>query len=209
MGLFGSSKTEVQETALSKKQKEILDSRENFYQQFTQPELKDFFNQTKEFGLDNNYYNFTTSEFAESQVSGIRDAFSSQRDQLSNSLAQRGMAGSGIEAQSLAMLGAAEGKAVGNTVNQARLQSILNANQNVDRRNQNALSTQNVKQGGISSLLNMAPRPTTAAPVFQKKTGGGGLGGFGALLGGIGGLATGGADMGLFSKVGNAATGGN
>jgi len=172
----GGGKKEI--TPLSKQQLDILKDREAFYQNLTVPEMKEYFQDSKNFQLNNNYSTFTGTELAQGNVQNMNNAFNSQREQMQNSFAQRGLEGSGVEASGLSQLGAAQAQAVGNTVNQARLQSIIQRNQIIGQKNNNAMQVQGVRDRGLSTLLSQAPQPTRAmqegmitVPEKKKNTG--------------------------------------
>ena len=188
------------ESPLSKEQLNILQSREQFFQSFIQPELVNFFEESRDFRLEGEFQAPNAVLLAAQQAGTQADAFAAQRGQLQQSLARRGLEGSGVEGGSLALLGAAEAQARGQTVNQAQLQAIFASNQALSQQQQATLQEQGVRAGGLGALLSQAPRPTTAAPTsFQQATQG--SGGAGAILGG----AAGGFLGGFAGPLGSAA----
>ena len=157
---MGDNQSDAKESSLSKQQTEIVRSREAFYQATTQPELVDFFRETKEIELNKNFLAPSATELAMSNAGAINDAFDAQGDQLSKSLAQRGLEGSGVEGASLAMMGSAKAQALAGNVNQSKLQAMLQSNNVIGQQNQVITQQQNVRQSGINSLLSQAPQST-------------------------------------------------
>lgn len=189
MGKSKAPKTEVIETPLSREQLKILRSREQFFQDFSQPALESFFEQTQQIELGRDFEAPTFTDLFRGQAAQIGDAANLQREQLSIGLAQRGLEGSGIEVSSLAQLEAGRRESLRGAAGQALVQEAQAQDQRVMNLNQAALAEQQMQGSALGQLLSIAPRPTTAAPqqVVQKTSGGGGLGG--ALGGAIGGLA--------------------
>lgn len=182
--------TEVVETPLSREQLGILRSREQFFQDFSQPALENFFEQTQQIELGRDFEAPTFTDLFRGQAAQIGDVANLQREQLSIGLAQRGLEGSGIEASSLAQLEAGRRESLRGAAGQAMIQEAQGQDQRILNLNQAALSEQQMQGGALGQLLSIAPRPTTAAPqqVVQKTSGGGG--GFGGAIGGaLGGLA--------------------
>lgn len=190
------TKTEVIETEMSKEQVKILKEREQFYQNFTKPSLRDYYNATQNFSLNDN---FATLDDLTNQLDGI---FSDdpEQSQLSRDLFRRGFSGDDIAAAGQAedRRGAVGREAAGS---QARLAAIQQGNQNIMARNQNTLAEQNVRQSGIDSLLSQAPQATRAGtPILtaQRETDGGNawMGALGGALGAGAGSLFGGSDSG-------------
>jgi BRCT domain type II-containing protein len=165
MGGSEAPENEVQETELSRKQAEIVRSREAFFQEFTLPEIKEHIESVKNTDLRDDFRTESNMPMVANQVSDIRDNFSQQRKNLSNSLAKRGLEGSGVEAYSLGTLGAVEAETVANTVSQGQLQDLLRKDQYIDLKNQTVLNQDQLQRSSINSLLKLAPKPTTAAPM--------------------------------------------
>lgn len=164
MGSEKASKTEVVETPLSQEQLKILKSREAFYQSFTLPELKSYYQDTRNFNLND--------ELLQSDPSVMQGnvglAFKSQGSQLKKLLSQR----NGDAQGALNQLDTSKGIAEGRTYNSALLESIMQHNNIVNQQNQNTLSEAQVKQGGIGMLLSQAPQPTReGTPIISQKAG--------------------------------------
>jgi len=189
MGKSKAPKAESIETPLSREQLKILRSREQFFQDFSQPALENFFEQTRQLELGREFEAPTFTDLFRGQASQIGDTANLQREQLAIGLAQRGLEGSGIEASSLAQLEAGRRESLRAAAGQALIQEDLAQDERLQNLNQAALAEQQIQSGALNQLLSIAPRPTTAAPtqVVQKTSGGGGFGG--AIGGALGGLA--------------------
>jgi len=189
MGKDSAPKSEAIETPLSREQLGILRSRETFFQDFSQPALENFFEQSKQLELGRDFEAPTFTDLFRGQATQIGDQANLQREQLSIGLAQRGLEGSGVEASSLAQLEAGRRESLRGAAGQAMIQEAQGRDQNLQNLNQAALSEQQIQGGALSQLLSIAPRPTTAAPQQVVQTGGGGGGLGGAIGGAIGGIA--------------------
>lgn len=168
MGKEKPAKNEVVETKMSKEQLQILKSREAFYQDFTLPELKSYYKDTKQFNLND--------EYLKTDPNAVRGnmtmAFNSQGSQLSKLLQQRGMNPEGATNQLKTSQGMAEGRAYNN----ALLESIMQYNNIANQQNQNTLQEAQVKQGGINMLLSQAPQPTREGQeIITQKAGSKGM----------------------------------
>jgi hypothetical protein len=211
----GGGKTEIERSPLEKKQKEILDSREAFYQSTIQPELLEFFEATKNFELNKDFEAPSASQLASQQVNTLNQSYGQAGEQLQRSLAQRGLSGSGVEAGSLALLGGAQAEAVGGAVNQAQLQSMMQRNQVISQQNALEMQEQNVYGSGFNALAQQGPRPTgSIGTSYTQQSGGGmnpwlgaGLGLAGSALGGPMGGMIGTGIAGMFSGGGGAGAG--
>lgn len=201
MGGSEAPENEVQETALSRKQAEIVKSRESFFQEFTLPEVKEHIDRVKNTELRDDYKTQSVMPILANQVSDIRDQFKAQQNNLSNNLAKRGLEGSGVEALSLSTLGSAEAQAVGSTVNNGMLQQLLNKNQLIDMKNQSALNQNQMQKSSIQSLMQLAPRPTTAAPQQMMQSPGDSSPWGSILSGGVQGASIGGQSGGPWGAV--------
>jgi len=153
---------EMVETELSREQLKILNSREEFYQNTTRPEMKEYFQKTKEFEMDSNFFSINPDDAG--SVTGR--VFDNQQGMLAQSLSQRGTDPNSVNEQ----FGAQRNLAQAGSTNQALVQSILQKNTNIQQTNENQLNEAGVKQGGINMLLSQSPQSTQAAPVFFRKT---------------------------------------
>lgn len=185
MGKSSEPDNEFQETALSKEQFKILRSRERFFKKFTQPALEQYFNEAQEFDLSDDFRKTSVSDLLRAPAAQIGDQFTFQREQMQSGLAQRGLAGSGIEASALAQLGAQKQSQLRQAASQAIQGAAASRDASIEFANQNLLSEQGVRSSALGQLLSIAPQPTTAAPTATVQTGGGG-GGWGAVGGAIG-----------------------
>ena len=197
MGKEKKSKTEVVESQLSEKQASILRDREKFYQKFTQPALKDYYNATRSFELRDD---FTSLDDLSDQLDSI---FSDDPEQqmLGQALFTQGFDLATQEAARAKMQGA-QSVAKEGTYSAANLAAMQKANQDVARQNQLRLKEQEVRESGISALLGQAPQATQAgSPVMTTTEGGGdGLGALGGAVGSmIGGMDFGGETGGIHS----------
>ena len=201
MGGSEGPSNEVQETQLSKKQAEIVKSREAFFQEFTLPEVKEHIERVKNTQLRNDYQYQSNMPLLANQVSDIRDQYKSQQNILSNNLAKRGLEGSGVEALSLSTLGSAEAETVSNTVNQSMLQNMLQRNQFIDLNNQTKLNQDQLQRNSIQSLMQLSPTPTGSAPMQMMQTPGEQSPWGATISGGIQGAAIGGQTGGPWGAV--------
>jgi len=156
--------TTQRESPLAKQQGRILGQREQIFREQQLPLLLDLISQTGGEGL--------TNLFAQRNVADINQLFQGAQTQLSQSLARRGLRGSGVEIPALAQLGAARSSALAQALNQARLQQFQSRTQ-------------------VASLLGQfTPRPTTAVPSPLETRTTTERGGSGAAIGaGLGALA--------------------
>jgi hypothetical protein len=142
----GASKTESssRESALSKQQASIVAQREAQFQRFFFPELLSELQGAGGPGR--------VSQLAESGVGDVNRSFQSGQRQLDQSFAQRGLTGSGLEAQALTSLNRARSSSLSNVMHQARMAET-------QRRGQL------LQMGGA-----LAPTPTTAAPLLTDQS---------------------------------------
>ncbi len=150
----------VQESELSKDQTKILKAREGLYQSYMLPELKEYYQETKNFNLNDKYMNL--DGFVDESTANNKMAFAGGKSQLSQLLKQRGIDPSNAVNQ----MSVQEGRSTGRVHNQALLQSIMQHNNIVQKENSNTLSEAQVKQGGISALIAQAGGTTQAAPTY-------------------------------------------
>ena len=133
------SSSSTHETPLSREQAAILKKREEQYQEIFYPELKAMLKDVRGDTL-------TTSAMA-AQTKGINQSSKSSKNVFAKAMAQRGISGSGVEAQGLAAI---EG---------AKTNSLANAFYQAQQANTNQANT--LMQLGMG----MSPKPTTAAPL--------------------------------------------
>ena len=153
---------EIQETALSREQFKILEAREKFYQETTRPEMKDYFQQTKEFQLNSDLQSLNPEDAR--AVTGR--VFDNQQSQLEQTLGERGFSQGVADEQ----FGAQRGIAEGGAFNSALMQSILQNNTNLQQINSNKVNEAGIRQGGMNMMLSQSPQATQAAPLFFHKT---------------------------------------
>lgn len=163
MGKSKAPESEVIETPLSREQLSILRDRESFYQKFAVPAMKEHYNQVMETELRNDYKTSPYQQIVSQNVGDVRQQFGVQSDRLNNSMAQRGLEGSGVEANILSQFGAAQANAVGNTVNQTQLKALLERNNIISQQNNNSLAQDQIRQSALRGLLSQAPQSTMAA----------------------------------------------
>ena len=200
MGKEKKTKTEVIETELSKEQTKILKAREQFYQDFTVPNLQEYHQATAKFELNKE---FATLGDLTDRLDGM---FSTdpQNNMLAQQLLQRGF---GEDVQQAAQTKVQElgAQAQEQAFSGARLAAMQQANQAQLQRNRATQQEQGVRQAGVSALLSQAPQATSAGtPTIvqpQQEQGGQGLGALGGALGA-------GAGM-LLSSFGGGNTGGD
>ena len=183
----GGGEAEVQESALSKKQAEIVKDREAFYQKTTKPALLDFYADAQNFKLNNDLNDFSTL------VDTVGKTFDMSSDasakSLSNILSQRGLGEAQSEVDKL--FNAKNMKAKGQAVNGARIQEIMQHNTQIDQRNQNKTKEMSVKQSALSSLLSQTPLASRGgSPIFIQSQAQDGSSATRAGLGAIGGMAS-------------------
>jgi hypothetical protein len=189
---------EVMESELSKEQAKILTAREELYQDFMLPELKNYYKQSKELELNSDYADL--SNFSDLAVSNNQKAFATQDNMLQKMLGQRGNNSSDASE----MLKVQSMRADNRMGNRAQLQEILQHNNQLQKQNMNTLNEAQVRQAGIDMLSSQATTPTSAAPVFFHQTPG--KQGVGAqigqaAMGAMGSMGSMGGDMGsMFSK---------
>jgi hypothetical protein len=200
MGGGKEPKTEVVETPMSKEQLAIVKNRESFYQSFTLPALKNYYQDTRQFNLNDEL--LQTDPTVAKQNVGL--AFNSQGSQLAKMLQQRGGDVEGGVKQLDTQKGIAEGRAY----NKSLLESIMQHNNIVNQQNQNTLQEAQVKQGGINMLLSQAPQPTREGQAIITQTPGkkgmmaqigqsimGAAGSMGSMGGGMPGMGGGGTSF--------------
>ena len=194
MGSKKKTKTEIIETELSKEQTKILKSREQFYQDFTVPNLLEYHQATANFELQKD---FSTLGDLTDRLDGL---FSNEPDQnmLARQLMQRGAS---QEVQQAAQTRVQElgAQAQEQAFSGARLAAIQQANQAQLQRNRATQQEQQVRQAGVGALLSQAPQATRAgSPTIvqqPQQQGNQGLGALGGALGAGAGL--------LFSSLGS------
>jgi len=162
----------VEETALSRKQAKILKDREAFTQEFTIPELENQLEQAKSLELSNDFAETPHTLLASRDIGNIRGQFDVAEDQLSVSLAQRGLEGSGIEAKSLSQLAGVEASQVSDRINASTFATSQEKNILANQANQNLLAQHQVQGQALQGLLSMAPTPTGSAPNSMGMTDG-------------------------------------
>ncbi len=145
MGSFGASQSSSRESSLSIEQGKILKAREAQYQQYFFPELIQGLNDTKG--------NSVTTPLMASMAGEINQQSSQSKGAFSQAMAQRGMAGSGIEAQGIASLERARGSTFADAFFKAQ-------QANLDQKNKM------LQMGG-----SMSPTPTQAAPMESSSSG--------------------------------------
>ena len=136
-----SSRSSTVETALSKKQAEILGNRESLFRNTMLPELKDMLAESKKPTIKSNIFAQHAATINNASL-GASKSFSTQ-------MARRGLSGSGVEAQGLAGL------------EHGRVSSLSSAYAKA------AAAQQDQRNKVVTMGLNMSPRATTAAPMGQ------------------------------------------
>lgn len=139
-----SSSSSTTETKLSRAQADVLKTREAQYQQYFFPELLK--------GVQESASGANESSMMQGQARAINQQAGGAKQQFAQAMAQRGLSGSGVEAQGLSSIGNARG------------QMLADAYYNVQQAN---------KDRGIQYTqlaLNMSPTPTTAAPMGQHSS---------------------------------------
>ena len=135
------SYSQTTETALSKEQAAILKQREEQYQQYFFPELvKNLQDVSKETAL---------TPTLQSNVQAVNQQAGSAKVQFTQDMAQRGLSGSGTEAQGLAALSNSKSNLLANAYYQAQQ------------------ANQAQKNNALQLALAMSPTPTTASPLGQ------------------------------------------
>lgn len=190
---------EVHESQLSKEQAKVLEAREELYQEYMLPELKNYYKQSKSFELNNKYANLDS--FAELADSNNQQAFNTAKSSVSTILNQRGLNSDQVQNQ----IDVQANRVGSRTHNNATLQQILQHNNIVQKQNANTLNQYQVNQAGVNMLMSQAGTPTQAAPVFFHqnpgkeglvaqigKTAMGAMGSMGSMGGGMGGMFGGG-----------------
>lgn len=141
---YQTSSSSTHETKLSKQQAEILKQREAQYQQYFFPKLVE--------GLQQATNGTNESNLMQGQSRAIGQQTTGAKQQFSQSMAQRGLAGTGVEAQGLA------------SISNTKSQLLADAYSNVQQANQDrALQYIQIATG-------MSPTPTTAAPLGQSSS---------------------------------------
>lgn len=142
MGTQGGSYSESKESKLSIEQANILKSREEQYQAYFFPELISKLEESKKPVLQ--------SELMQGQSKAINQSYSQGNKQFQSQMAQRGLSGSGVEAQGLSGLASAKSSALSDAhYKTATAQRDYNS--------------QILQMGG-----SLSPQPTTAAPVGSE-----------------------------------------
>jgi len=157
MGKKKKTKTEVIESELSKEQTKILKAREEFYQDFTVPNLKEYHQATANFELQKD---FSTLGDLTDRLDGL---FSDEPESnmLARQLMQRG-AGQDVQAAAQSQLQNLGAQAQEQAFSGARLAAIQQSNQAQLQRNRATQQEQGVRQAGVSALLSQAPQATSA-----------------------------------------------
>jgi len=140
----GSGSTSLRDTGISKKQLEILNSRESDYQSFFSPILKNQI--TKASG------NVTDTNYMRSATQNINQQSAQSGNAFKQQMAQRGLSGSGVEAQGLA------------SINNNRNQALGNAYYQASAKQDDQLMRY------LQLGLNMSPAPTQAVPMGQRNS---------------------------------------
>lgn len=155
---------EVMESQLSKEQAKVLEAREELYQEYMLPELKNYYKQSKSFELNSKYANL--DGFVDLADQNNQASFNTAQSTLSTILQQRGI--NSEEAQK--HMAVQENRAGSRAHNNATLQQILQHNNIIQKENTNSLNEYQVKQDGINMLMGQAGTPTQASPVFFHQT---------------------------------------
>lgn len=143
-GSDSGSSSSVQETKLSKEQAAILKKREDQYQEFFFPELINMLDDTKK--------NTLTSNLMTSQAKQINQQSKQSQNVFAKAMAQRGLTGSGVEAQGIAAMQSAKSNTLANAFAQAQQANL------------------NQKNTAIQLGMGMSPKPTTAAPIGTQSS---------------------------------------
>lgn len=138
----GGTTSSTSESKLSKQQAEILKTHEAQYQQYFFPELLS--------GIKDASGGVNESSMMQGQARAINQQAGGAKQQFAQAMAQRGLSGTGVEAQGLSSIGNARG------------QALADAYYNVQQANQDQ------KMRYIQLGLGMSPTPTTAAPLNQS-----------------------------------------
>lgn len=138
------SSSSTKETALSKEQAFIVKQRNEQYNELFYPELKNMLK-------DVQGNTMTTSSMA-SQAKNINQSSKSSKNVFVKAMAQRGIEGSGVEAQGLAAIEGAKVNSLSNAFYQAQQANTAQKN--------------TVMQFGTG----MSPKPTTAAPLASESS---------------------------------------
>lgn len=136
------SSSETKDTALSLAQTEILKKREAQYQEYFFPELIN--------GIKDANNNTAKTAMMSQMSSQINQQSGQIKNSFAQSMAQRGLAGSGVEAQGLSSIERARGGMFSDAFFKAQL---------AQQEQKNNL----LQMGGA-----LSPRPTTAAPMGQE-----------------------------------------
>ena len=151
------SQSSTFDTALSKEQAAILKQREEQYQKYFFPELvKNLQDVSKETAL---------TPTLQSNVQAVNQQAGSAKVQFTQDMAQRGLSGSGTEAQGLAALSNSKSNLLANAYYQAQQ------------------ANQAQKNNALQLALAASPTPTTAAPLGQISQSSGSGSGFGLHVG--------------------------
>ena len=151
------SQSSTFDTALSKEQAAILKQREEQYQKYFFPELvKNLQEVSKETAL---------TPTLQSNVQAVNQQAGSAKVQFTQDMAQRGLSGSGTEAQGLAALSNSKSNLLANAYYQAQQ------------------ANQAQKNNALQLALAASPTPTTAAPLGQISQSSGSGSGFGLHVG--------------------------
>ena len=182
MGKKQKTKTEVIETELSKEQTKILKAREQFYQDFTVPNLKEYHQATANFELQKD---FSTLGDLTDRLDGLFSA-EPESNMLARQLMQRG-ASQDVQQAAQSQLQNLGAQAQEQAFSGARLAAIQQSNQAQLQRNRATQQEQGVRQAGVSALLSQAPQATRAgSPTIVQTPGQQGNTGLGALGGALG-----------------------
>lgn len=144
MGGIGSSgqSSSSSEGPLAREQQKILKQRQEDYEKYFKKYIIEGLEQTEN-GIG------VTSNMAQ-QTTGINQNYNQAKQNFSQSMAQRGLGGTGVEAQGLSAL------------QNARSQNLANAYYTAQQQNKDE------KMNYLQLALQMSPSTTTAAPVLTK-----------------------------------------
>jgi|GEM_PF-4806097 len=139
----GSSSSSSALSSLAAAQQTILEQREKDYENIYQPYLN---------GALKNAFGSNTlaTNYMKTQADGINQQYNQSKTSFSQSMAQRGLSGSGAEAQGLSSLESTKGQTLANASAAA---------QQYQTQQQNSL---------LGMALGASPTPTQAAPVLSS-----------------------------------------
>lgn len=138
----GGQTSKTTESKLSKEQAKILQSRNQWFESTVLPILNKGLQDTQDGSL-------MTANMAQ-QTTGINQNYNQARQSFGQSMAQRGLGGTGVEAQGLASL------------QNTRSQNLANAYYTAQQQNKDE------KMNYLQLALQMSPSTSTAAPVLSK-----------------------------------------